>query len=412
MSRSVLIIGGGPAGVSAAKALVDRSEGIVLVERSESLGGMARELTCKGVSECRNCGACYVVDRSTELLRDQSAEVLLLSETTQVKKNGNGYEVKIKISPRYVTNNCIGCNKCIEACPVDDKAIFAPTGNGQPRHHWIDRSKCLHFKKDKCQKCADVCPTKAIDYEDRARNVTRKVSSIICATGMEPVDASEVKRLGGGVLENAISSLDAERILNKHGRLLRPSDGKQPKKVAVIQCVGSRSMKTGVEYCSKFCCKYATKISQLLIDQDPEVNLDFYFMDLRTLYEPHDDFKRWVKERKKTVRMIRSMPAVVLPGNDGNLVVRAATETDSEVIETEYDLVLLSVGMRPAGNSKELMDALGIKADERGFAICDKSLEDSGVFLVGTTCEPMDIEETSVKAAAAASRASHRKEGA
>ncbi len=106
------------------------------------------------------------------------------------------------------------------------------------------------------------------------------------------------------------------------------------------------------------------------------------------------------------------MPAVVLPGNDGNLVVRASTETDSEIIETEYDLVLLSVGMRPTGNPKELMDALGMKTDERGFAICDESLEDAGVFLVGTTCEPMDIEETSVKAAAAASRASHRKEGA
>ncbi len=260
MSKSVLIIGGGPAGVSAAKALVDRSEGIVLVERSESLGGMARELTCKGVSECRNCGACYVVDQSAELLRDQTAEVLLLSETTQVRKEGNGYNVKIKISPRYVTNNCIGCNKCVEVCPVDGKAVFAPTGNGQPRQHWIDRSKCLHFKKDKCQKCADVCPTKAIDYDDRAKNITRKVSSIICATGMVPVDASEVSRLGGGVLENAISSLDAERILNRHGRLLRPSDGRQPKKIAVIQCVGSRS--------DKDWCRLLLQVLLQVCDQD------------------------------------------------------------------------------------------------------------------------------------------------
>ncbi len=401
MTNEVLVIGGGPAGLTAAKSLADRGANVVLVERSESLGGMARELTCKGLVECRNCGACFAIDRASEILKEPSVEVLLLSEVTSVKKGDSGYEAKVRVSPRYVTNDCIGCGKCVEVCPVDGKAIHPPTGTGQPRMHWIDRSKCLHFKKRGCNKCAEVCPTEAVDFEDRATNVTRKASSVVYATGISAVDACEVSRLGCGTLKDVVSSVDAERILNEKGRLTRPSDGVAPKKVAVIQCVGSRSVKNGVDYCSKFCCKYATKISQLIMDTDPEVSLDFYFMDLRTLYEPQDEFKKWAKD-KKTVRLIRSMPATVQPGKDGKLVVKASSETDAEIQENEYDLVMLSVGMRPSGATGELAASLGIGTDERGFAKPSDALAANGVHLAGAVSEPMDIEETAVRAIATA----------
>jgi len=389
--------------LTAAKSLVDGGAEVVLVEKKESLGGMARELTCKGIVECRNCGVCFAIDRANEVLKEPSAEVLLLSEVASAEKSEHGYSVKIKISPRYVTDDCIGCGKCVAACPVDGKAIFPPTGSGQPKIHWIDRSKCLHFKKGKCEKCAQVCPTKAIDYEDRAKNITRNVSAIVYATGIDPVDACEISRLGCGTLKDVVSSVDAERILNEKGKLLRPSDGKAPKRIAVVQCVGSRSVKLGVEYCSKFCCKYATKISQMLLDTDPEINLDFYFMDLRTLYEPQDEFKLWAKS-KKTVKLFRTMPAVVNLGKDGKLALRAASETDLDITEREYDLIILSVGMKPAGASTELAKSLGIQTSEMGFAPGSKELESRGVFVVGAVTEPMDIEEAAVRAIAAASR--------
>ena len=401
--NQVLVVGGGPAGLTAAKSLIDRGTDVVLVERKESLGGMARELTCKGLVECRNCGVCFAIDRANEILREPSAEILLLSEVASAVKAEHGYTVKIKTSPRYVTDDCVGCGKCVEACPVEGKAIFAPTGSGQPRTFYIDRSKCLHFKKARCVKCAQVCPTKAIDYEDRAKNITRDVSAIVYATGIDPVDACETTRLGCGILKDVVSSVDAERILNEKGRLLRPSDGKAPKKIAVIQCVGSRTVKLGVEYCSKFCCKYATKISQLLLDLDPEINLDFYFMDLRTLYEPQEDFKLWAKG-KKTVKLLRTMPSTVNLGKDGRLVVRAASETDLDITEQEYDLVILSVGMKPTGASAELAESLGIRTSPLGFAPGSKELESSGIFVIGAVTEPMDIEETAVRAVATASR--------
>lgn len=407
--KEVLVIGGGPAGLTAAKTLADSGAGVVLVERKESLGGMARELTCKGLVECRNCGVCFAIDRANDILREPNAEVFLLSEIASAQKSEHGHSVKIKTSPRYVTNDCIGCGKCVAACPVDGKAIFPPTGSGQPRVYWIDRTKCLHFKKAKCEKCAAVCPTKAVDYEDRAKNITRNVGAIVYATGINPVDACEISRLGCGTLKDVISSVDAERILNEKGRVLRPSDGKVPKRIAVMQCIGSRSVKNGVEYCSKFCCKYATKIAQLLLDIDPEVNLDFYFMDLRTLYEPQDEFKLWAKS-KKTVKMIRSMPAVVSPGKEGKLLVRSAGETDLDTTETEYDLVILSVGMKPSGAETELAKSLGISADKMGFATGLEALEGHGVFVCGAVTEPMDIEETAVRAVAAVSRIHKKKE--
>lgn len=407
--KEVLVIGGGPAGLTAAKTLADSGAGVVLVERKESLGGMARELTCKGLVECRNCGVCFATDRASDILREPNAEVFLLSEIASAQKSEHGYSVKIKTSPRYVTDDCIGCGKCVAACPVDGKAIFPPTGSGQPRVYWIDRAKCLHFKKAKCEKCAAVCPTKAVDYEDRAKNITRNVGAIVYATGINPVDACEISRLGCGTLKDVISSVDAERILNEKGRVLRPSDGKVPKRIAVMQCIGSRSVKNGVEYCSKFCCKYATKIAQLLLDIDPEVNLDFYFMDLRTLYEPQDEFKLWAKS-KKTVKMIRSMPAVVSLGKEGKLLVRSAGETDLDTTDTEYDLVILSVGMKPSGAETELAKSLGISADKMGFATGLEALEGHGVFVCGAVTEPMDIEETAVRAVAAVSRIHKKKE--
>ena len=409
--KEVLIIGGGPAGLTAAKALADRGAGVVLVERKESLGGMARELTCKGIVECRNCGVCFAVDRAGDAIRDSNSEVLLLSQVSSVAKEGNQFVAKIKTSPRYVTDDCTGCGKCVTACPAEEKAISPPTGSGQPRVYWIDRDKCLHFKKAKCVACAEACPTKAIDFEDRAKNVTRKADAIVYATGIDPIDACETSRLGCGILKDVISSVDAEKILNEKGRLLRPSDGAPPKKIAVMQCVGSRTVKMGAEYCSKFCCKYATKISQLLLDTDPEINLDFYFMDLRTLYEPQDDFKAWAKG-KKTVKLIRSMPATVNLGDKGRLLVRSSGDTDQEVAETEYDLVILSVGMRASGADSEIAKSLGIVSDKMGFAKASQELENNGVFVVGAVGEPMDIEETAERAVAAASRIHDKEVGA
>ena len=407
MTSKVLVIGGGPAGMTAAITLVNSKQEVVLVEREDSLGGMARELTCKGISECRDCGVCYATDRAVDATRTPGLEMFLRSEVTSIEKAGDGFKVKIRSSPRFVTSDCIGCGDCIDVCPVDGKAIFPPTASGRPRLHWIDRDRCRHFKKDKCDQCAQACPTKAIDFDDRAKNVTRNVSKVIVATGIEPINADEVPRLGHGTIPDVVSSVDAERILNENGRLMKPSDGKAPKKVAMVQCVGSRNEKRGVEYCSKFCCKYGTKIAQLMMEGDPEMDLDFYFMDLRTLYEPQEDFKKWARDMKRKiekkkvprVRLIRSMPSQAFLGEDGKVWLRSSGETDAEVTETPYDMVILSVGMRPKPLPENLSTQLGLSPDSMGFI---RSEEDERIVVLGAASEPMDIEETVARAIASA----------
>ena len=394
--------------MTAAETLVNGGEEVVLVETEHALGGMARELACKGVSECRECGACYAIDRAIEVIRNPGVEVFLRAEVTSVEEAGGGFKVKIRSSARYVKGSCIGCDKCVEVCPVDGKAIFPPSGSGRPRTYWIDRAKCLHFKKSRCEECAKVCPTKAVDFDDRATNVTRNVSKIVLATGIEPIDAREVPRLGYGMIPDVVSSVDVERILNERGRMARPSDGTPPKKVAVVQCVGSRSEKNGVQYCSKFCCKYGTKIAQLMMESDPDMDLDFYFMDLRTLYEPQEDFKRWAKDLKRKVekkkvprvRLIRSMPSQASRAEDGRVLLRCSGETDSEVTETPYDLVVLSVGMRPRALPESLASSLHVSYDEFGFVQC--ASDDPKLVVLGAACEPMDIEETVARAIAGA----------
>ncbi|MDH3365563.1 MAG: FAD-dependent oxidoreductase [Thermoplasmata archaeon] len=410
MNNKVLVIGGGPAGLTAAQTLASDNEEVVLVERGDTLGGMARELTCKGISECRNCGVCFAIDRAAEIIRMPGVEVMLRSEVVSIDKKEDGFRAKIRSSPRYVTKSCIGCDKCSQVCPVDGKAIFAPCGSGHPRTHWIERGKCLHFRKQKCEKCAEVCPTNAINYDDRVKNVSRNISSVILATGLDPIDAREIPRLGYGHITDVVSSVDAERILNEKGRMVRPSDGTSPKKIAVIQCVGSRNEKTGVEYCSKFCCKYGTKIAQLIIEGDPDTDLDFYFMDLRTLYEPQDDFKKWANDMKRKVekkkvprvRLIRSMPSQAFLGDDGRIWLRTSDETDSEITETPYDLVILSVGMRPRAPPDLLARSLDLAMDGCGFVRCENPKEGARVIVLGAASEPMDIEETVTRAMAAA----------
>jgi heterodisulfide reductase subunit A len=246
-----------------------------------------------------------------------------------------------------------------------------------------------------------------IRRSDSGQRRSLRAGAIICATGGEPFDARLDKRLGYGEVEGVITSLELEQQLNKAGKASIPSTGLAPKKVAFILCVGSRDERLGAGYCSKACCKYSFKLGQALRSMDPECEVTFLFMDWR-LYDPRENVRVWASG-ERGVRLVRSRPAEVVVAEGGGPEVRFASEGDIGIESEVFDLVVLSVGIRPSKDAQELSRMLQVEADIHGLMrnregdTCSSTRE--GIFLAGTCCGPKEIVECAKDGAAAASRA-------
>ena len=243
-----------------------------------------------------------------------------------------------------------------------------------------------------------------LDPDRTGRRTSLEVGSVIVATGASPYDPTGDKRLGFGAVKDVMSAYDAELAHAKTGRLVVPSTGAAPKSVAFVQCVGSRDERTGAAACSKVCCKYSLKLAQLMKRVDPDVSILYLFMDWRPV-DAEDDIRLWAAAQTN-VRLIRSRPAEVLMGGDGRPVVRYAAADDSGVMEDTVDMVLLSVGMRPSANSKEIGAMLGLDLDSSGFIAADGSKQTSrrGIFAVGCCTGPKDFRETAKEGETVAAR--------
>ena len=242
---------------------------------------------------------------------------------------------------------------------------------------------------------------------DNGQRSILRAGAIICATGGEPFDARLDKRLGYGEVEGVITSLDLELQLNKAGKASIPSTGLAPRKVAFILCVGSRDERLGAGYCSKACCKYSFKLGQALRSIDPECEVTFLFMDWR-LYDPRENVRVWASG-ERGVRLVRSRPSEVVIAEGAGPEVRFASEGDVGIESEAFDLVVLSVGIRPSKDAQELSHMLQVEADIHGFMRnregdpCSSTRE--GIFLAGTCSGPKEIVECAKDGAAAASRA-------
>ena len=242
---------------------------------------------------------------------------------------------------------------------------------------------------------------------DNGQRSILRAGAIICATGGEPFDARLDKRLGYGEVEDVITSLDLELQLSRAGKASVPSTGQAPRKVAFILCVGSRDELSDAGYCSKACCKYSFKLGQALRSIDPECEVTFLFMDWR-LYDPRENVRVWASG-ERGVRLVRSRPAEVVMAEGAGPEVRFASEGDKGIESEVFDLVVLSVGIRPSKDAQELSRTLHVEADAHGFMRsregepCTSTRE--GIFLAGTCSGPKEIVECAKHGAAAASKA-------
>jgi len=395
--RPVLVIGGGIAGLTAAIELADAGCRVILVEKSASLGGRVARLHQYFPKLCPpSCG----LEMHYRRLRDSSAiEVLTLAEVEQITNIEDGYEALVRIRPRHVNAACTLCGACAEACPADraddfnyglakTKGAWLPQATAYPARYAIDRAVC----RQDCQACVDVCKYGAIDLAAQEEARRYEVSAIVAATGWEPYDARRIENLGFGRCANVVTNVLLERMAATDGptagRVLRPSDRKEPRTVAFVQCAGSRD-ENHLPYCSAVCCSASLKHAAYIRALYPETAITMFYIDVRTPGRL-EEFYRQV-EQDTNVRLVKGKVARVEENSGtGDLLVTAEDTLSGHKSTMNFELVVLATGMVP--QTKGL--PVTLRRDDFGFLEMNGGR--GGIYAAGCVRHPADVS-TSVQ---------------
>jgi len=427
---AVMVVGGGVAGIQASLDLAETGYYVYLVESSSAIGGVMGQLD--KTFPTNDCSMCILSPKLVECGRHLNIELLTLSEVVNVSGTEGNFQVQVVQHPRYVDiNKCIACGLCAEKCPkkVDDeyeiglakrKAIYIKYAQAVPLKYAIDPEHCIYLQKGRCKVCEKICTAKAINFEDKDRERDIRVGSIILSPGFDEFDPTRLAAYGYGRFSNVISSIQLERILNAsgpfRGSLLRPSDQQPPKKVAWIQCAGSRDMTgsrgneyCGNEYCSSVCCMYAIKEAVIAKEHSHDVEPTIFYMDIRAHGKDFDAYYERAKN-EHGVRFIRSMVARVTERPKSKNLMISYVDSEKQIKEEEFNLVVLSVGLTPPVAAKELVQRLGIQLDPYGFCKTEEfsplQTNRPGIYVCGAFQGPKDIPETVVQASGAVASAS------
>ena len=422
----VAVIGGGIAGMNAALSLAKQGTKVTLIEQSPSIGGHMAKIgkVFSPVKIAEECGMCLLNPILNELVWHENIEVLTNTKVIESKKRAGTYNLILERSPRYVdTEKCIACGKCAESCEVEvpndwndnlsmRKAIYRPFGQSYPESYVIDMDNCI-----KCGNCVKACSMKAIKLRGKPERIPLQVGSIVVATGHKLYDLEKRPEYGYTRFRDVITQSELGRITGVNGptkgKLLR-SNGEVPKRVVMIQCVGSRDEKPdGHKYCSKICCTVALKNANIIKHKNPDTDVLICYTDIRT----PSMFEKYYKHTQENgVRFLRGRPGEVVRKGE-NLIVRTEDTLNGEFIEIEADLVVLSTAMEPSDGTKEIAEILNIGTTEDGFIkeshpkIKPVATDVQGIFVCGTAHEPKDITDSIMQATAAASKVSEYNHG-
>ncbi|VVB56180.1 CoB--CoM heterodisulfide reductase iron-sulfur subunit A [uncultured archaeon] len=420
MKGSVAVVGGGIAGIQAALDLADSGFKTYLIESRPSIGGVMSQLD--KTFPTNDCAMCILSPKLVETARHPNIELLAYSDVKSISGKAGDFKVKVVKKARYVDETkCTGCGSCTEKCPskVQDeynagmskhKSIYIPFAQAIPRIATIDAAHCLYLTKGKCGVCKKVCGPKAVDYEQKDTEIELNVGSVVLATGFKPFDPSILKNYRFDH-PDVITSLQFERLLSAsgptQGHVTKQSDGKVPKNIAFIQCVGSRNPHIDRKHCSSVCCMYATKESIIAKEHDPELNITIFHIDIRAYGKNFEEFYNRA-QREYGIKYINSRPPEVIVGANNALSLKYE-DFSTGVVTQDFDLIVLSIGLDPADSTRALAQSSGIALDDFGniATSIESPVESSvaGIYVCGVAQGPKDIPDTVAQASAAASKA-------
>ncbi|HWR26636.1 MAG TPA: FAD-dependent oxidoreductase, partial [candidate division Zixibacteria bacterium] len=432
---AAVVLGGGIAGMQASLDLAASGIKVYLVETKSSIGGVMAQLD--KTFPTNDCAMCTMAPRLVEISRHNNIELISLAEIESVKGEAGNFTVTVKKRPRYVKEDkCTGCGSCLLVCPVgkakaaaDGKerkikpipdeyneglsfrpAVSIPFPQAIPNKAFIDSRYCLYLNSGKCGNCKKACKADAIDFEQKEQLIELNAGAIIVTPGYDLFNIESKPEYGQGKFENVVTALKFERILSAsgpyQGKVLRPSDKTIPKKIAFIQCVGSRDHER--DYCSAVCCMYATKEAIIAKEHlGEELQCDILYMDIRAFSKGFDEY--YQRAEKLGVNYIRCrVPSIEENPVNKNLIINYLTDNDRK-LSMEYDMIILSTGLQAPKSAKRISEVLGFSLNQYNFcntgAFSPVNSSRPGIFVAGTFTEPKDVPETVTQASGAASRA-------
>jgi len=423
-SRAVLVIGAGVGGIRAALDLAESGVRVYLVDAGSGIGGTVPQLDkWFPDNQCELCKLLPVFSRdecSQFCLRRDLAHpnITLLPNTTVEKVSGEAgsFTVSVKTMSRWVkTERCTACGLCAEVCPVEvpdeyndglqnRKAVYVRSPHAIPNFYGIDRDACT-----RCGKCVEVCPTDAIDLDLEDETQDLAVGAVIVSAGFAEFDAARMGQYGFGRYANVLTNLQVERLLSStgktEGKLTRPSDGEVPRRVALLQCVGSRD--TERDYCSAACCMYALKEAILIKERSPQTEVTIFYMDIRDFGK---DYHRYhLQAQEMGVKFVRSRVSTIKENPATKDLLLLARAEDGADIRGEYDLVVLAAAQCPSPRMAELSEILGVDTNRWGFIHTEDWWQTrtsrEGIYVCGSAAAPADISDSVIQASAAACEA-------
>ncbi|MBU4317188.1 MAG: CoB--CoM heterodisulfide reductase iron-sulfur subunit A family protein [Proteobacteria bacterium] len=430
VKKSVLVLGGGIAGMQAAISSANAGYEVFLVEREASIGGHMAKFD--KTFPTLDCAACIMTPKMVEVGQHKNIKLFTYSELISVEGFVGNFTARILKKPRYVDmDKCTGCGVCMEKCPTKKipnefnesldfrTAIYSPFPQAVPNTPVIDPNHCrILAQQKKCGACEKFCEAHAIDFGQQPEEVEISVGAVIVATGFKAFDPTPMVQYGYGLYPEVYTSLEFERLNNAtgptSGQILK-KDGTPPKKVAIIHCVGSRD-KNHREYCSRVCCMYSMKFAHLVREKTGAEVWEFY-IDVRSPGKLYEEFYNRVQEEE--VHMIRGRVAEVTdildnPGkqeNQGRLTVVAENTLSRKTLRIPVDMVILSVGLEPARGALDVGRMVGVSSDKNGWftelhaKLAPVSTPSKGIFLAGCCQGPKDIPDTVAQAMAASGEA-------